>query len=277
MRKYLILMVVLAAVEITLALGLTFWREIFWNYVQSKNLSGFTTQLGVFTVVALILCVVSASAGYCQTLAAIKWREKLNIKALNVPIRCTKRGTEIENASQRIQEDCREYPALILNIGFGLAKALVYVVVFSISLVLQFSAMYLLYISIYAIIATLIARKVAYPLIALNYKSQQVEATYRNSLTDTNFNNCINVMTGLAVKTKHLSYFQTFYSQIGVIIPLVIIAPAYFAGGVSFGGLMQANSIMATIVESLSYGITSFDSINRLISCRTRLKEMQVI
>lgn len=273
MRKYLIWMIILATLEIALAWYLTEWRHVFWNYVEQRNLSGFSIQLGIFTIVALILCVVSASAGYCQTLAAIKWREKLNKKALQL----SGNSGHLDNTNQRIQADASDYPTLMLNIGFGGAKALVYVVVFSISLVLQFSAMYLLYISLYAIIATLVAKKVAYPLIALNYKSQQVEATYRNSLTVANFDNCINVMTGLAIKTKHLNYFQTFYSQIGVIIPLVIIAPAYFAGGVSFGGLMQVNSIMATIVESLSYGITSFDNINRLISCRTRLKEMAVI
>lgn len=271
MRKFIVIMILLGLIEIGLALYLTEWRHVFWNYVQDRNMTGFINYLIIFTIVALSLCVTTASASYAGAIAAIKWREKLNTIAI------TKHSPAVENSNQRVQEDCREYPLLVLSIGFGTIKSIVYFFVFSITLIIQFNFYYLIFISIYAIIATVLAKKIASPLIALNYKSQQVEASYRNNLTEINFSNCINVMLGVAKKTKHLQYFQSLYSQIGVVIPLVIIAPAYFAGKMSLGGLMQCNSILSTIVESLSYGVNSFDSINRLLSCRKRLKELGVI
>jgi len=271
MRKYIIIMSVLGLVEISLALYLTLWRESFWGYVQARDMHGFITYLGIFTVVALVLCVVTASSSYTRTLAAIVWRESLNSRAVLY------KNKNVENVNQRIESDCREYPALVLNIGFGIIQSFVYVIVFSTALIYYFNAYYLLFITIYAILATIIAKKVANPLIALNYKSQQVEATYRNALTAINFSNCVSVMLGVARKTKHLQYFQSLYSQIGIIIPLIIIAPAYFAAKMTFGGLMQANSTMGTIVDSLSFGVNSFDSINRLLSCRRRLKEINVL
>jgi putative ATP-binding cassette transporter len=273
MKKYLIGAVVLSLIEIAFALYLTAWREHFWNAVSTRDGSSFIVDIGIFTAIAIMLCIISASSSYLITLSGVKWREfltrKANTNALSL--------TSVENLNQRIQEDCREYPLLMLNIVFGLSKAFAYFVVFATALILKFSYLYLLIIIVYAIVATYIAKRIAKPLISLNYKSQQVEATYRNSLTPTNFESCIYTMLGVAKKTKHLNYFQTLYGQLGAIIPLIIIAPSYFASLITIGAMIQANSMMGTIVESLSYGINSFDSINRLLSSRQRLKEIKLI
>lgn len=78
MKKLIFWLIIFAAIEISLAMYLTFFREHFWNYIQAKNASGFVNQLGVFTVVALGICFVSGISGYLVNLAAIKWREELD-------------------------------------------------------------------------------------------------------------------------------------------------------------------------------------------------------
>ena len=264
-------MVVLSIIEIALAYYLTEWRHTFWDFVEKRNYNGFLIQIGIFTGVALVLCFVASYAQYCGTLAAIKWRQLLNTKCSSIS------SSNIENINQRIQEDCREYPDLMIQVVFGSGKALVYVLVFATTLAVSFSVYYLLIILTYAILSTWIAKKISMPLISLNYQSQRAEATYRNELSNTNFEGCIAIMLGLAKKTKQLSYFQTFYGQIAVILPIVVVAPAYFTAALTLGGLMQCTSIMSTISENLSYGINSFNIINRLISCRKRLKEINII
>lgn len=274
MKKYLAYASILGAIEILILLYLTMWRKIFWDYVASRDLHNFIHYLIIFAIVALILCIVNASDGYAISLASIKWREKLTGKAVTL----TKyKNIEIDNVSQRIQEDCKEYPALALSVGFGTVKAFLYILVFSASLIYNFSLWWLLVISTYSIVSTFIAKKIGFPLISLNYQSQRAEATYRNNITDVNFKDCIVIMFGMASKLKHLQYFQSLYGQVGIIIPLIIIAPAYFAYKISFGQLMQANSTMGTISDNLSFGINNFDNINKLISCRRRLKEMGVL
>lgn len=275
MKKYIVWLLIFAVLEITLALYLTHWRENFWNAVSTKQSLQFLQQLGVFTVVALIICVVSGVSGYLVALTAIKWREKLNWRAmqrqLSIPY------SKIENINQRVQEDCMSYPDLVLNIGFGVVKSIVYCVVFSISLLFSFSFWFLLIVAGYAIVGSIIAHYVAKPLISLNYQQQRIEATYRNQLTIENFNDCIHIMLGLAKKQKHLTYFQQFYMQLGVVIPLVIVAPMYFSSGMTLGSLMRFNSVASTILENLSFGINSFAQINKLISCRKRLKEANIL
>jgi putative ATP-binding cassette transporter len=267
MKKYITYVILLSLIEISAALYLTFWRELFWNYVEARNFHGFCVQIAVFTATALIFCLVNAYAGYYTTLCAIKFREQLNNRAYRIV-------HDAENLNQRVQEDCRDYPDLLLQIIFGIGKAAIYVIVFAVSLAINFNLIYLGIIIAYASISTLIAQRIAKPLVSLNYVTQQAEATYRNNLSGLNFANCIQIMLGLALKTKRLSYFQTFYAQIAVILPIVIVAPAYFGGALTLGALMQATGTMGTITDNLSFGITSFNIINKFKSCKKRLHEI---
>lgn len=270
MRKLVIIAIILGIIELCIALYLTEWRHVFWDSINEKNSSVFIIQLEYFTIAALGLCFVSSYASYLETRAAIKWRSKLNEKALQVT-------HQAENLNQRIQDDCNKYPALMITTIFGLFRAFIYILVFAVALSYNFSWKYLIFILIYTIIGTLLTKSIAKPLISLNYKSQVAEATYRNDLSTNNFSKCMALMFGIASKTKHLNYFQIFFGQLAVIIPLVILAPSYFTSAITFGALMQANSIMGTIIENMSYGIVNFGQITNLLSCKSRLKEIGVI
>ncbi len=271
MRKFIIILIILAIAEISLSLYLTMWREEFWNSIVAKDSHVFLTKIGIFSIVALTLCFITGYSGYLVSRAAIAYRGILNTRALALAT------SNLENASQRCQEDCRDYPDLLLNLVYGLIKAVCYVTVFTVSLLAGFAWYYLLALVVYGIIGTYLTKKVAYPLIRLNYQTQRAEASYRSNLTATNFSSCISLMLSLALKQKYLSYLQSFYSQVGVVIPLILVAPMYFTGSMSVGSLMRFNSLSSTILENLSYGVTSFGMFNRLLSCRSRLKEMGVI
>lgn len=272
MKKYLFFLIVFAVIEISLALFLTFWRNWFWDAVAAKESLQFIQQLGIFTAVAIGICFVSGVSGYILSLCAIEWRKKLNEKALSVS------NSEIENVSQRIQDDCLNYPTLMLNICYGGVKSVFYILVFSISLVIYFHWWYLLVLVGYTIVGSVLTSYIAKPLIKLNYEQQRVEATYRSRLSVEIFKECVHIMLGIAKRTKKLTYFQTFYMQLAVVVPLIMIAPVYFTTATfTIGLLMRYNSICSTILENLSYGVSSFGTINLLLSCRKRLKEIKVI
>lgn len=270
MRKYLIVLVILGGLEIALSLFLTSWREHFWNAVSNKQQLDFIHQLLVFTGVALAICLVSGIAGYLLSLCTIRWRRELNATA-------RKHAIGVENVNQRIQEDCMAYPDLILNLTYGACKAVFYILVFSISLIYSYNAVYLGILVTYACTGMLITKYIAKPLIKLNYEQQRAEASYRNQLSISNFQDCIRIMLGLAKKQKHLTYFQQFYRQLGVVIPLIIIAPMYFTTVMTLGSLMRFTSLGNTILDNLGYGVYSFGMVNKFLSCRKRLKEAQII
>ena len=270
MRKYITALIFLGGLEIALSLYLTTWREHFWNAISQKHSLDFVHQLIIFTIVALTICFTSGASGYVVSLCSIRWRRILNANAHKLSL-------SVENSNQRIQEDCMSYPDLMLNLTVGAIKSLCYILVFSVALIYSYSAIYLVILVAYAAVGMVATNYIAKPLIKLNYEQQRAEATYRNNLSIFNFSDCIRIMFGLAKKQKHLTYFQQFYGQLGVIIPLLIIAPVYFATGMNLGLLMRFNSIGSTILDNLSYGVNSFGMLNKLISCRKRLKECTII
>ncbi len=272
MKKYIIWLIILLLSELVLAVYLTSWRHTFWDYVAARNLKAFITQLGIFTVVACIICITDTWIDYLKAILSIKWRQKLNSIAHKLHL-----DSRIENIGQRIQNDCRDYPTLMVDLMFGLTKSIIYVIAFSIAMVLQFSYLYLVVVIIFSALSTIAAKFIGNPLIKLNYACQKVEATYRNNINKSNFMMCVINMTALAKKAKHLSYFQVLYGQIGSILPLAIAAPSYFSGAISLGGLMQVNSMMGTIVDNMGYVINYFGNITKLLSVRRRLLEIGVL
>lgn len=274
MKKWILLLIIFSLFEISLALYVTYWRESFWNSIATKSFGLFINDIIIFTFVALLICFISGLTQFFQNLGAIEWRKILD---KNLRYKYPKIGNLVDNINQRHQEDCMKYPDLSLTLIFGIIKSSLYVIVFSISLIINFSSWYLLILFSYAIFGTIVSKLIAKPLIKLNYEQQKNEATYRNNLSESNFDNCIYLMFGIARKTKHLTYFQYFYSQIGVIIPVLIIFPYYFSSTMTLGHLMRFTSLSSTILDNTSYGVNSFNTINQWLSCRIRLKEIGVI
>ncbi len=272
MYKYIVILVTLAVGEITASLYLAVWRHDFWQAVTDKNLCIFITQLGIFTVVALVYCFLSGMATYVSRITALKWTKRLIDEAL--PKLHTLKG---ENLNQRIENDCNEFPDLTITLLFGLTRSIMYIIGFSIAIMYNFAIMYVGVLVIYAVIGSLLTKVIAKPLINMNYTQQSHAATFRNCLTEINFTNLLQISLGIAKKTKYLNYFQTFWGQLSVVLPLIIVAPAYFSTGMSFGSLMQLNGSMGTLLDNLLYPLNTFSQYNRLLSCKKRLKEVGII
>ncbi len=278
-KWFIFLLIALVVLECIGVGYIGIWREGFWQAVETKATSIFIWKLGEFVLVALGLCLI---AGYSQFLVnkiALLMRTKLTNKSMHMPYK------SIEGGAQRIQEDCFNYPWLGLTLFTGLLRSTINVGTFSIIIGYQLGVYYLLIPIGYTIVGTIIAHYFAKPLINLNYIHQCVEATFRAKLTElTNkkkkmgfYQECYDNYMNLAVTTKKLNYFQSFYNQITVVVPYIIIAPLYFGSKILFGTFMQVASAMNHVIESMSYIINSYDMINNWLSCRRRLKEMGVI
>jgi putative ATP-binding cassette transporter len=60
---------------------------------------------------------------------------------------------------------------------------------------------------------------------------------------------------------KRLTFFTAGYGQIAVIFPYVVLSPAYFAGAVQLGGLMQTAGAFDQVQRSFSFFITAYRSL----------------
>ena len=92
--------------------------------------------------------------------------------------------------------------------------------------------------------------------IALYGGENQEEVHLRNR-----FNILMDNFWRIMWRQKKLSWLTNSYSQAAVIFPLLMAAPAFFAGQMHLGGLMQTVSAFGAVHGSLSYLITSYTTI----------------
>jgi putative ATP-binding cassette transporter len=263
-------LVILIALEISGVSFLAIWREWFWNAVEKKELYLFIKYLLEFSAVALALVFVSGYKGFLINTTSLLIRTELTEKALD-------KIHKIEGYEQRIQEDCKTYPALSLTLLSTFGSNLVQTLVFCGIIIHQSNLHNLFWAVVYTIVGTFIASRIAKPLIQLNYDNQKTEAAFRQDLTLIRYAATYANNMALYVKLKYLQYFQAFFDQITVIIPLLILSPSYFGGMISFGVLMQLSSCISEVINQGSFFVNNFQDINRWIGCKRRLQESKII
>jgi len=203
-------------------------------------------------------------------------------------------GDAADNPDQRVADDIRLFVEKTLEIGIGLLSAVVTLGSFVVILWLLSNAAplhlfgtqwhipgYLVWAAlIYAIIGTALAHLIGWPLARLNFNQQRFEADFRFNLVRVRENaEQIALLAGEAAErerlldrfsrvvgnwmlimgiTKKLTFFTASYSQAAVVFPYVVASPAYFAGAIQLGGLMQTGSAFNSVERSLAYFITSY-------------------
>ena len=133
---------------------------------------------------------------------------------------------------------------------------------------------------LYAIIGTVLTHLIGRALIALNFLQQRYEADFRFNLVRTRENSeQIALLRGeraesdrhqmrfasivqnwrlIMNKQKQLTFLTAGYSQISSVFPFIVVSPAYFAGAVQLGGLMQTASAFGSVQGALSYFVTAY-------------------
>ena len=206
-------------------------------------------------------------------------------------------GDAADNPDQRIADDLRMFVEYALTIGTGLLNSIVsfgsFVVILWIlsdqAPLVLFGAPfeipgYLVWAAlIYAIAGTVITHLIGWPLVPLNFQQQRYEADFRFNLVRTRenaeqiaalggeaaererhtsrFGLVVDNWLAVMQRQKKLLFFTQSFSQAAVIFPYIMVSPAYFAGVMQLGGLMQTASAFKSVNEALSYFITSYRNI----------------
>ncbi len=206
-------------------------------------------------------------------------------------------GDAADNPDQRIAEDLQMFVQYTLTIGTGFLNSIVSLFSFVVILwglsehapLHLFGARveipgYLVWAAlIYAIFGTVLTHLIGWRLIPLNFRQQRFEADFRFNLVRSRENaeqiaalggeaaererhlNRFGFVVGnwlaLMQRQKKLMFFTQSFSQASVIFPYIVVSPAYFAGAMQLGGLMQTASAFNSVQTALSYFITSYRNI----------------
>ena len=135
----------------------------------------------------------------------------------------------------------------------------------------------------YAVIGTLLTHLVGRALTALNFQQQRYEADFRFNLVRvrenseqialldgeqternrllTRFGNIAGNWLAIMSRQKKLTFLTAGYGQVSSVFPFVVVSPAYFAGAIQLGGLMQTASAFGSVHGALSFFVTAYRSI----------------
>jgi putative ATP-binding cassette transporter len=201
------------------------------------------------------------------------------------------------NPDQRMHEDARHLTELSADLGIGLLQAATLLVTF-VSVLWAVSAGFAFAIGdrvvsipgymvwagfLYAGSASLLSYLVGRNLVARNAERYAREAELRFSLVRVNEHidaialaggeaeearriklnlaAVLSAMRGLVTGVTNLTWITAGYGWVTIVAPILVAAPLYFNGSVSFGGLMMAAGAFTQVQSSLRWFVDNFGAI----------------
>lgn len=282
------------------------WYNVFYNALQNYEAEKFWPLIGQFTGIAFCYIFIAVYAIYLRQMLQIKWRTWMTKNYLNAWMNGQtyyKLQDATDNPDQRISEDIGQFVNLSLGLLIGFLKQLTTLAAFGVVLwelsgSIEIAGLvipgYMFWFSfVYSGIGTVFAHKVGSKLIGLNFDQQKYEADFRFSMMrvrensesiafyrgeaaemegfNLKFSNVIKNYWQLMKKTKHLNFYVNGYSQLAIIVPLLMAAPRYFSKEIQLGGLMQISSAFNRVQDALSYFVDSYDTLASLAAVINRL------
>jgi putative ATP-binding cassette transporter len=217
-------------------------------------------------------------------------------------------GGGVDNPDQRIAEDCRLFVSGMLSEALDLITNIVaifsYVALLwqlsSFPLSLQFIGLdfeiprYMLVAAfVYVALCSLLTHVLGSPLKKLYVEQQRREADFRFALArmrsnvdeiallggeeaerrtlDQRFGGIMGNWRRLINRELILSCFTYPYQHTVLRIPLFVALPAFLAGSVNFGGLMEVSTAFSSVVTTLSWFIFSYRNLADLVAASSRL------
>lgn len=260
---------------------------------QNTEEDGF---LPSFTLVATLYIVIAVYALYLRQALEIRWRRWLTEIYLTQWLadrayyRLALTDPKTDNPDQRISDDARMFVSQSLTLGLGLMRSVVtlgsfVLVLWSLSGPMTIFGVtipgYMVWVAlVYAVVGTAVAHWIGRPLIALNFNQQKVEADFRFALVrfrenvegialhggeadekrglSRRFHALMENWWSIMTATKRLMLFSVGYQQVASVFPIVVAAPAYFAGRMPLGGLIQTSSAFGEVQQSLSWFVENY-------------------
>jgi putative ATP-binding cassette transporter len=318
---WLLLIGIIVCVVGIVALTVTFswWWSGFYALLMAKAAIGpILISLGYFALQITAMVGAYVLKNYLMDQLTLRWRDWLTRKIIkqlfnskNNYLDLHRFSKKIENLSQRIQEDVKNFVSLTLNLGadflksvlsFGSFVGTLWIVGGALTFVLLGLNFvipgYLVWVAIIvAIIATVITYFIGRSLAETNKNQEKAEAEFRDelsTLTDEAENiaveraenyhqtlledklKYIKENTNERVKTEtKLNAFQNFYSNIASILPILASIPLFFLGLIDFGSLMQVGMAFGEVNGALSWFANTYQDISQYQTAIERITEMQ--
>ena len=273
--------------------------KLFFSQLISLDyiLNGFEGDLS-FVVIAFPYIFLAIFTGWFTRIYGLRWREAMTF---NYIPKWQAVESEIEGASQRIQEDCNRFARIIESLGLQVIRALMTLIAFipilwtlsdkvDIPILKDIEGSLVWFTLIISLGGIVISWFVGIKLPGLEYKNQRVEAAFRKDLVlgeDDKKNyaqteTLLELFTGIRFNYHrlylHYGYFDgwmTSYDQFMIIAPYLIMGPGLFTGLITLGVMVQVSNAFSRVHGGFALFLHNWTTITELRSIWKRLSEFE--
>ena len=289
--------------QIHLALMLNEWNKSFFDLFgnpSNHTIDEFYQGILEYVVIIVLRVFVDVTATSFTRFYSFQWRKSLT--SYYIPL-WRRTDSQIEGASQRIQEDISRASKAVESIAWVVASALMTLVAFTPILwnlsrdvripTLEDIPGSLVWMAILTsgagiVISWIIGTKLP----EIDVEGQKIEANFRKVLVHgekpstrvrDEFERALwKIFAGLRTNNTrmilHNSYFDAWkYSYIrgSYIVPFLLMGPGVLAGVITIGDLMQARDAFAQVTDNLSVFIHNWNMVTEIRSIRWRLLDFE--
>lgn len=280
--------------QVTLTAWINEWYGSFYNLLQTTGSESFDSVDGMtqfwkymkeFCYLATPYIVTAAVTNWFARIYAIRWRESITFDYIP---RWLKTHTNIEGASQRMQEDCAKWAEMVQGLGLQVVRAVLTLLVFI--PILHALIGWMVWVAIACSLSGMILSWfIGYWLPGLEYNNQKTEAAFRKELvygeddrSAMAIGTLAELFTGLRLNHqrlyKHYGYFDLWvyiYGQGMSILPYLVAGPMLIQGAITLGALIQISNAFSKVQGSMSIFIENWTVITSTRSVWKRLKEFE--
>jgi len=272
----------------------------FMSAIEARDLAGFRHHAWLYGAVFAASTVVAVFFRFAEERLALLWREWQTQRVAKAYLDRHsylhfKETGSITNPDQRIAEDIRTLTTTTLSFLLMFLNGTFTAISFS-GVLWTISPVLFAIAVAYAAAGSGLTIWLGRPLIRLNYQQADREADFRSDLIYVHQNaeglaftrdearmserlagridQLVRNFRRIISVNRNLNFFTTGYNYMIQLIPALLVAPLFIAGGVEFGVIGQATMAFATLVGAFSLIVTQFQSISSYASVVTRLSEL---
>jgi len=313
------LLIISLWIQVQFSVGFNSWYGRFYNLLQdsgsyvdnsSEGISLFYGHLvslsyinnnftgeASFLLLVIPYTVIAVFTSWFTSVYALRWRQAITF---NYIPRWKHVETDIEGASQRIQEDCYRFARIVESLGLQIVRALMTLIAFIPILwglsdkvdipYLRDIEGSLVWVALTVSLGGLfISWFVGWYLPGLEYNNQKVEAAFRKKLvlaeddkTYAEPEKLWELFTGIRFNYhrlfKHYAYFNLWmytYDRIMIVVPYLIVGPGLFTGLIMLGIVTQVSNAFQQVHGGFSLFLHNWTTITELRSIWRRLTEFE--
>ena len=278
------------------------WYGTFYDLLQKPEEVGgiekFYERIIFFLYLAIPYVTIYSFTNWFTRMWAFRWREAITFSYMPY---WRSVDAKVEGASQRIQEDCRDFATIVESIGLDIVRAIMTVIAFlpilwglSSNVVFPFlkdiegSLVWVALLVSFG--GVIVSWFVGIKLPGLEYNNQKAEAAFRKELVYGEDDRVeyakpptvLELFTGIKFNYHrlflHYGYFDLWlimYNQSMIIVPYVLMGPGLFTGAMTLGVPIQTSSAFREVQGSFSLFMQNWTRITELRSIFKRLREFE--